>query len=439
MADRGISERRMDKQVVRSGGEVFSDRSILELVRIPTGHLKFLLWDGKSAKTVEQVVRNDDIFVPLRVAPAILRSLRLPSKALEYGSTRKLFTEISNLISRVTQQSDVVVQVLTFVVFATWLTDSLPFAPFVWILTTSTTTAAPIADVLRLLCRRAVTVSDVSAGLHLLPADLRPTLLTEVFEPTRRVLNLLRASTRRGTLVAVHGKVVDPYCAQIVFAQEPLRDPASAGFPLELALSPTRTYVPPMASSEAEQLAAEYQAKLLQYRLANRAKVGAPAFDLGQFTAPMQKIGYCLGASIVGDDELQARIVPLLKTFDTQVQLDHASLLPAIVLEGLLARCHATTGRSYPVIDLALDVNTILIGRGETSEMSPEKIGWTLRGLGLHTDFISGGRKGLVLANDVRMRIHDLAAAYGVRTLRALPAKIDCPMCAALPRLPVSA
>jgi hypothetical protein len=65
-------------------------------------------------------------------------------------------------------------------------------------------------------------------------------------------------------------------------------------------------------------------------------------------------------------------------------------------------------------------------------EVSPENMGWTLRALGLHTDFIPGGRKGLILSNDVRKMIHDLAAAYGVRTLRELPAKVDCLLCAAL-------
>jgi hypothetical protein len=133
----------------------------------------------------------------------------------------------------------------------------------------------------------------------------------------------------------------------------------------------------------------------------------------------------------VDDDELQAEIVPLLKALDREIEVNRASLLPAIVLDALLARCHSATGQYYPVTDLAGDVNTILHGRGEPIEVSPETIGWTLRTLGLHTDFIPGGRKGLALVNDVRKKIHDLAAAYGVRTLR-VPAKIACSHCAAM-------
>ncbi len=78
------------------------------------------------------------------------------------------------------------------------------------------------------------------------------------------------------------------------------------------------------------------------------------------------------------------------------------------------------------------DVNTLLLDREDILGVSRETVGWTLRALGLHTGFITGGRKGLLLLNDVREKIHNLAAAYGVRTLRELPATTDCPLCKAL-------
>jgi hypothetical protein len=433
MAGRKISERHADKPVVRTGGEVFPDGSMVELIRLSGGELNLLSWNRKAAKTAEQFVWHDEIFAPLRVDPTIMRSLQLPSNIAEYESTRKLFTDISSLISLTTRLSDLVVRTLTFFVFATWLADSLPVAPFLWIVTPPTATTAPLLQLLRLLCRRALVVNDISlVGFQSLPMELQPTLLMDLFQPTRRVLNLLRATTRHGAFFCARGKAVDPYCAKIVFAPEPLRDPASAGFPLELVLSPTCDYVPLMSLSEAERVAAEYQAKLLHYRLVNRARVRTPAFDLSQFTVPMQEVASSLAAPIVGDDELQSQIVPLLKPLDSEIRVDRASLLPAIVLEALLARCHSTTGQQFPVFDLTASVNTIFRGRGGTLEVSPEHIGWTLRALGFHTNFIPGGRKGLVLLNDVRKKIHDLAAAYGVRTLREPTVKVDCALCAAL-------
>jgi hypothetical protein len=433
MPNRKKSERYADNPPVRTAGKVFTDGSILELVRGPNGELRLMLWDGKSAKTAPEFVRHDETFVPLRVDHAIQRALQLPSKTMEYGSTRELFTEISNLIARVPHIGDAVVQLSTFSVFATWLADCLPIAPYLWIVVPPTTTGAPLAQLLGLLCRRALIISDFSsAGFYSLPADLEPTLLIEVFEPTRRVLNLLRASKRHGVFIAAGGKAKDAFSAKIVFASKPLRDPASAGFPLELVLHPTREYVPLMSTSEAERVAAQYQAKLLRYRLLNWAKVPGPAFDLSQFTVPMREHAFTLAASIVDDDKLQNQIVPLLKPLDAEIRVVRTTLLLAIVLEALLARCHNATGKYFAIGDLTGDVNTILRGRGDLREVSPEEIGWTLRGLGLHTDFMPGGRKALILLNDVRKKIHELAAAYGVRTLRELPTKAECPLCAAL-------
>jgi hypothetical protein len=432
MGGRKKSERLSDRPVVRTGTKVFSDGSIVDLIRVSNGELRFLIRTGKSVKTAGQFVRQGEIFAPLQVDPSILHLMRLPSGTAEYGSTRKLFTEISELISRA-EVDDVVAKAASFSVFATWMADYLAVPPFLWIVAPPTSSPGPLLQLMQLLCRRPLVVSDISpARFRFLPVGLQPTLLLDIFHESRQVLNLLRASKRHRALIASDGKAVDAFGARIVFSHEPLRDPASAGFPLELVLAPTRKYVPPMSSLEVGRIAAEYQAKLLSYRILNCAKVRTPAFDLSQFTIPMQEAAHSLAASIVDDDELQSQIVPLLKALDREIRVDRTYLLQAIVLEVLLVQCHSVTGKYFSVADLTGDVNTLLCGRGETLEVSPENIGWTLRALGLHTDFIPGGRKGLVLSNDVRKKIHDLAAAYGVRTLRELPAKIDCQLCAAL-------
>jgi hypothetical protein len=432
MAGHKKSERESGKPVVHTGGKVFPDGSILEMIRIPNGEMRLLTWNGKSAKTAAQFVRHGETFAPLHLDPSISHWLQLPSDTVEYGSTRTLFTEISELISR-TEVDDVVVKAASFTVFGTWMVEYLPVAPFLWIVAPPTSAPGPLLQLMQLLCRRSLVVSDISAArFRFLPADLRPTLLLDICQESRQMLNFLRASKRHRALIASGGKAVDAFGARIVFSHEPLRNLASAGFPLEIALPPARQHNPAMSSSEAERVGAEFQAKLLQYRIMNWAKVRTPAFELNQFSIPMQETAHSLAASIVDDDDLQSQIVPLLKTIDREIRVDRASLLTAIVLEALLARCHSTTGKYFPVTDLTADVNTVLRGRGEMVEVSPENIGWTLRALGLHTDFIPGGRKGLVLSNDVRKKIHGLAAAYGVRTLRELPAKIDCALCAAL-------
>lgn len=426
------SQQHLDEPVLHSSGKIFPNGSISELVRIPSGEINFLIWDGTSAERATQFVLEGETFVPPRIDPAILRSLQLPSHVAEYGSTSELFAKISGLISQETHEADDVAQLATFLVLATWMVDALPLAPLLWVVCPPTTTSVPLAQVLRLLCRRALVVNDISAtGVRSL-LDIQPTLMTEVFQPSRRLLDLLRASTRRGAVAALGGRFVDTCCAKVVFAREPLRDPESAGFPLDLVLSPARAYISPMSPSKADRIAEEFQAQLLSYRLRNIATVRAPAFDLNQFTPSMRELAYSLGACIVDDDELQAMVVALLKPADSEIRVGHTLLLDAVAVEVLLARCHTVSGKYFPVVELTADASTVLCGRGEPLDVSPEKMGWVLRGLGLHTDFMPGGRKAVVLTNEVRKKIHQLAAAYGVRSLRELPVKIECPLCSAL-------
>lgn len=196
-----------------------------------------------------------------------------------------------------------------------------------------------------------------------------------------------------------------------------------------------------MDSADAERIAAEFQAKLLTYRLFNHDKVTAPTLDLSELTAPTRELAQNFAACIVGDEELQSQVIPLLRPRDREIRVDRAALLEAIVLEALLAACHDGHAGSLSVTYITQMINSISAGRGETQEISPEIVGWKLRALGLRTEFISGGRKGLAFHPEIRATIHRLAAAFGVRSLQQGAVGNRCPDCTALemPRTPGAA
>ena len=422
------------ENAVPTAGEIFNNDVIVEIIRAEgrNGSLRLLTWNGRQATAVDRVTVSDVTYVPLALNPTVGRALLLPSGAIVYGSTRQLFQELSRLVSRVTRLPESVATQIIFFAFATWFADRLPVAPFLWITAPPTVSTGPLLQLLALLCRSALMVTEPTAAtLRSLPVWLRPTIVTEVSTMTSALLKALRASNRRGTLAVAGDELLDIYCAKVVISTQTLRDPAIVGFPLEIVLPPSREYVPQLDSQEVGRLASEFQGKLLMYRLANYAKVTAPSFDLSGFTAPTQELAYVLGACIVGDRELQAQIVPLLKERDHEIQVDRSSLLEAIVIEALWAACHDSTSGDLSVTELTKSVNTILVGRGEPQEVSPETVGWKLRGLGLRTDFITGGRKGLKLPNEIRAVIHTLAAAYGVRVFQQKAAIEACSICAA--------
>jgi hypothetical protein len=427
------ADKMAQETVVPTCGEVFGKDSIIEIVRSEARNAgpRLLTWNGKHATLVEQFTVNGVTYVPLDLGAAIGRALLLPARATEYGSTRQLFNEIATLVSRASRLPNSAVILVAAWVFATWFADRLQAAPVLWITSSPTDSAGPLLQALALLSRRALLVTEPTvATLRSLPMQqLRPMIVTEVSTITPAFLKALRASNRRGTLSVVGNKAVDLYCPKIVVSHQPLRDPAQAGFPLEIALPLSNEHIPQLDAEESERLGSEFQAKLLMYRLLNWAKVTAPDFDLGEYTAPTRELAHTLAGCIVDDKELQGKIVSFLRPRDREIQVDRTLLLESIVIEGLWAACHDSRYGDVSVTDLTKNVNSILQGRGESQEVSPETVGWKLRGLGLRTDYITGGRKGLQLPSEIRVMIHNLAEAYGVRTLQQGGFSASCSAC----------
>lgn len=418
---------------ILTGGELFPDGGGLDLVRDADGQAALLLFDGRNHQVARRVETRCRTFEPLQVHPSTLRAMILPTRCAPYRSTRELFTEVSGLFSGVIRLPESFAVALTFIIFATWLVDVLPIAPLLWVVVPSTSSAHALTQLLRLLCRRALFVADLSiVGLRALPMELKPTILADVSTVTRGLVKVIRASNHPNAYVPIGHQIADLFGAKIIFANQPLPDPAAAGFPFEIVLDPMCEYVTPMNRAAAQRVADEFQPKLLTYRLSNHNKVKTPCLNLKEFTAPARALAEALAACIVDDEELQGQIVPILKPHDRQIQVDLTAILESIVLEALLAACHGANVSIVPVADLTQSVNTIFAGRGDSQQVSAEIVGWKLRGLGLRTDFIAGGRKGLTLTGEIRTRIHTLAAAYGVRTLRLGVIDGVCPDCARL-------
>lgn len=412
---------------------MLDDGIVIELIEGRNGaeQPQLLVWDGKQAQVAQHFTHGDTRYLPIGLEPTLARAMRFPKGVQEYGSTRKLFEKVFALFAQATRLPESVVASLVFFTFSTWFADFLPVAPFLWVIAPPTVSREPLWQLLAMLCRRVLVVNEFGApALRSLPMELRPTLMNEASAISRSFLKALFASQRRGSYEAAGGKVRDLFCAKIIWARQPLSDSTVSGLPLEIALSPTQEPLPRMDMAEVEGLTAEVQGKLLLYRLRTYRQLASPSVDLGDFTAPVQELAQNLAMSVVGDPKLRLEIVPLLKQLDREVRIDRTLLLECIVLEGLWAACHSdSSAETLSVTELTRSVNTILRGRGELREVSPETVGWKLRALGFHTEPIAGGNKGLALTEVTRVKIHTLAAAYGVRTLQQGPPKQRCPQC----------
>jgi hypothetical protein len=418
----------------RTAGGVFGKDLAIELIQ--NDHVaaqpRLLIWNGEEANVAERFTHNDITYQPIALEPAVASAIRFPPRIEDYHSTRKLFDDVCGLIARVTRLPKNDSSLLAFFVFATWLGGCLPKAPFLWIMAPDTVSWEPLVHVLGLLCRHTIFINELSIStLRSLPMELRPTVVTEAPVISRSLLRAIHASSRLGSCDAADGKVQNLFCVKVICARQPLAGSTITGLPLEITLAPAQEHVPRMETNEAERVAAEFQPKLLMYRLMNYGRVRPLSIDLSHLTAPVKDLAQILAMPIVADQALQRQLLPLLEQRNREVEVDRTLLLESIVLDALLAACHQRNADDgcRSVIELAKDVNTILSGRGDGRQVSPETVGWKLRALGFHTDFINGGRKGLLLLESTRVRIHQLAAAYKIRTFLQKPETAQCRDC----------
>jgi hypothetical protein len=398
-----------------TGGEVLPCRTLIELVRDePTGEVSLLAWDGSRSLVARHVEFDGKIYSPPDGDDIVLAAIRLPKRVTPYGSTRELFDSLRRLITKFSDLSEQsVVQIVHFV-FATWLADRLPIAPFLSIVAAPTASNQLLLQLLSLLCRRALLLTaERPAGLWGLPMYLKPTLLLDFAELNSPVQTFLRASNSHGVHVYRGRQVSDLFCAKAVCSVQPLRDPFLARFALQISLGPTGRTIADLDEVESKEIADEYQAELLMYRLKNYHDVKLPNCDVSGLTAPTQTLARSLAACIVGDDTLRAAVVPLLSDQDRAMRAEHLTGWEFLAVRHLFDCRHAGI-EEVRVTEICEYVNGILAERGDHLRISPETMGWKLKALGFHTQAIGNIGKGLLLCNEVSDRVHQLMKGYQV-------------------------
>jgi hypothetical protein len=258
-------------------------------------------------------------------------------------------------------------------------------------------------------------------------ASLRPTFHFDEPDMSRRAARLLYATNNYRHFALGNGRIMDAFSAKVICSREPLGDALLASQALEITLSPAGRQVPFLEDAVCQRIADEFQPKLLQYRLTNLGRIRTPEFDVSELPAPMQDVARALGACVIDDEELRLGVVQLLRERGEDAHFDSSSELGSTILEGLLFCCHSE-GRSQVLSgELADIVNTIWEKRGEGRKTTPESVGWKLRTLGLRTEPLNGAGKGLRLTEAIRAKVHSLAKAYKVPSLRQA-AQAECPI-----------
>ena len=132
---------------------------------------------------------------------------------------------------------------------------------------------------------------------------------------------------------------------------------------------------------------------------------------------------------VIGDAEVQARILPLLKIQNEELRADRARTFESVVLEAFLSFIHEGGWSKVRTDNVAQRVAAIYKGRGSDQAPSPEAVGWAIRRLGIPSGRINRAGNGVELNVSTSRSIHKkLAQAHGVRAMEG-GLRMDCRYC----------
>ena len=406
--------------VIQTCGEFFADGSVLELVRVASEpeKIELLHWDGSVLQVAAQVEHAGRKYAPTAIAPDVKRASRFPTRVAPAETARELFEAVYALLANHIGQLDPCITAMTFAIFASWCSPILPMAPILWIFAPVGSPRNSALRMLSLLCRRPLLVVGLKRGdIPRLPMSLQATLLLSEPDLRPEMQMILQSSTHRGArIISSHG-LLEFYGPKVICSRKLPPGTALETEALKATLIPTAGHLPPLDKKMEEEIAEEFQARLLGYFLRNASSVQSANLDASQFTLPIQDLARTLGAAVIGDTELQKRILPLLAVQDEEVRADCARTCDAVVLEALLFFIHAGGWSKVRTDNIAEKVGAIYKGRGSDQQPSPETVGWAIRRLAIPSGRINRAGNGVDLSVATCRLIHRLARSHGVRSM----------------------
>jgi hypothetical protein len=336
-----------------------------------------------------------------------------------YGSTKALFDEIRDFFAQHPGLAEDSILKLTYFAFAILFSNSTPVWPFVYVVSTDAAGSTLLLRLLKCVYQRALHLGEVTLNAILsLPLSEPPTLLIDQPARTRELERALRIISRPGGGIVRKGQLLDPFCPVVLCMAEPLHDRWLVDQAIPVLLTPTQSPLPRLDPQSLERTAKAFQAKLFQYREINLDRVRESQYDAPQFSSPTREIAILLGSAIVDDPALTRLIIPLLEDQDQDARVRQTDSIAAVEIEAGLFLCHEPKRNRALVGELTTIANGILEGRNETVKLEPRAVGDHLRLLGLFSERLGRAGRGIRFVEHVRRKIHQLAWAYDVRSIK---------------------
>jgi len=337
----------------------------------------------------------------------------------------ELHAQFTRMIAGRTSLPDNVSALVAFWAISTWFQEAFPVIPCL-VITGPAHEAMIVLRVLRDLCR----TPTLLAGFR--RADLkdlngRRTLLISEPNLDNRTAALLGNLTNRDFILLEQGSYL--YCAgsrAVYIGEDPAINRIQHSLYIDAAARPLAK--PPDPGWSLPGTIDSLRQRILEYRDRNMEEVRCLTFNPCGLSPEAHAMANALGSCLVEATQLQTQLVELLRPADQQRIADRSDGDEALVVGAALALCHQGKGEVF-VKEIAVEVNRLLVARGETRQLSPEKVGHKLKKVGLYTRRLSQAGNGLILDQVTKVRIHEVAAGYVGEDSIQEDGNLHCPLC----------
>jgi hypothetical protein len=413
-----------------TAGEAFDDGTIIELVAGSAGTNRpdLLLWNGTAGTVASQVQHRGHTYEGLDLTPSLYRAVRLPAKVTDYGSLQDLFSGIAELFKKYLALSDRQSRLLTAFSLSTWLADRLPIAPGLVVSASDEASGIDLLRLLKCICRRGLLLAELTpSGLRSLPMHLGITLLINQQSIKSNLQRLLRASTFRGlNLPGNRGSIVDLYGPKAILCGSDSDLNCLGDGALQISIAPSSLPSSTFDERTQEEIAMEFQPRLLCYRLRHFATVSDAQVEVAEFTSTIRPLASAFAKCLADSQNLANNTIRLLRPQDDDIKEKRFLDVHSVIVEILWELVHDKKQKGVQVDELTKYVNAILRSRGELLEYSAEEIGWALRNLDIRRHTTSRGRH-VLLDRENSSIVHQTAAEYGLECLQS--AEDGCSIC----------
>jgi hypothetical protein len=394
---------------------------VYELVQSRSGRgVELLRWKAESYEIAPQFKEGETIYTAGYLHSSLLEATRLAREPAEYGDAGKFFWKIGDLFRHYMGFSREQAAFMARIVFGSWFPDCCASPVTLCVVGMDMNQVMRLFRLFHIVSRRPVMIAALSANL---PFYLHPTLLINVPRMSARAGDFWRASNYRNTFVSgPRGTLRNIACAKIIYCETEAARRVWAPEALYIALPPTCQEFASLSEVEETWLAAEYQPQLLMFRLRNLSLMNQSDGSSRPPTFAGFAQGGSLPACLAEDPEIREALTPLLEAREQDLQANRALNPYVAIVEAVWAAAHEE--REISSAEIATRVNALLHDRGEIWKYNVNEIGWKLSNLGLYRRH-NGKRKAVRLSREMRRRIHQLAAQFGLR----LPLVENCDDC----------